>query len=258
MSHVPHGYARVKMRLDWPGATPGVMPWPKYRAFMDAFVGAVGSLRDGPTAEDILPFAVGEGSVIPEALIHEQFIPTIRRLVRGPGRDWSKEERDGVQPLYDLALALQLSLFQIKAGNGRFVSVHCPAESRPGPRARPPETYRQRESIVGRVVGVSGQTFGATLDTPAGRVQCAADFNVTCDFGKYLFCLVEVDGTATRRLDDDRVEEFAAESVTCLDDRRRRPGTRGPSQRDVVNQIRELLADDWAGKSTAEVLGEET
>lgn len=257
MSRIPDGYARVRVRLDWLGASPAAMPWPKYRAFMDALIDAVGSLEGGPVPSQVIAAELREGSVMPELHVVESCLLAFRRLAKGPSRDWSATERAGLQRLHDFARGMQIDLFQIQAGKGRFITMK-PPQANTAPRLQAPTTYRQSETVAGRVLSVGGAETGALVETRRGRVQCDADFALTCELGRHLYRRVQVAGVAIRNLSDHALVAFEARRLVNASDAPTRPGEKRPGQAQTIREIRELLGDQWAGRSVSQILGEES
>jgi hypothetical protein len=221
-------YVKVKLRLQYEGASPEEMGWLEFRAFMDCLVQALEAMPHGPRAADIIPILVGDGSVKPTIRMPREAMRAVRRLQGGPRRGWTSTQRAGVEPLYQFLRSKSATLTGgATRGAGRPFVI---------PDLTPKWQIHELAALTGTVHRVGGNDDKVVLrmDDSQELVHFDAGAAIVEDIGQYMHKRVRADVDIARDALTRAVLAAKIIAFTVLNRPRRR----------FLDELKEALGND--------------
>lgn len=216
---------RVKMKLEYPGASLAEFGWADLREFMDRLLPALAAMPGEPDVEHVIPVHVGEGSVTPVVQMPRAAHRALMILQAGPRRSWTAERRKRVEPFYDFLRArgatVQVGVRTLKP----FVV----------PDATPRWQRHEHTTLFGEVQRAGGNEGKVEiLFERDGRVSCSAGKELAARMGHHLYQPVYVEGESVRDAPTGALVRF---SITDFRTAVRTPPLEG------LRRIRALMGD---------------
>ncbi len=187
-------FKKFSIRLCKKGLTKNTFMWPDYRDFTEAFVKALTSMHNGPSADQIRPEGIRDGSAAVDYSIPREFFAAIRRVGKGPKSDWSDEERHGVIEMHDWCEKKSVRAFVSYPGQKEIEVVIPKKENIPDAIS-----YDTIEGVVWWAGGDNGNVHIKT-DFHDAQMIFQNDFSIASELGKKLYhkvrlsCRIQRDG----------------------------------------------------------------
>lgn len=239
---IPKGWREVGLHLEFDGASPLSLPWPRYRELMDAWVKAICAMEGGPEPDEIVPLQMKAGSVEPSIISRVSRLDQIRRWARGPTKTWTAAEWAGSHDIW-----------QAVEGLGAVASLGVDGCKPIAVRRPPPDTplrVHQFETLEGTLWAAGGKTVTTVRLELDGMHTRAfeAQPRLVYAMRQCLYHRVRVEGEAVRVGPNAELEAltiFAFEDLGRREDWERR--NTASAQREAIRELKDALAPDLDG-----------
>ena len=181
---------KVKIHIDFEGATPETYGWPGLREFMDTLSQALKAMPENPDVDHIVPLRVEGGSVSPLVGMDRLTLAAFERLRSGPRPTWTAEMRRQAQPFYN---HLNNRKASVAGGIRKLKPFKIPtAVVRTGVRE-----LTLVHGVIERVGGNEGK-IDVTINGDGRRLTCSAGRDLAAELGPYLYRAVHLSGEVER------------------------------------------------------------
>lgn len=182
-------FVRVKLKLEYPGASLADFGWVELRDFMDALLGALASMPGEPDVTHMMPVAVTNGSVVPVVQMPREALPAFRKLQAGPRPRWTRDMHRATQPLYAYL-------------RDRNATVHAGVRTlKPFtvPDGSPRWQRHEQTTMLGKVHRAGGHEGKVEIVFEHdGRVVCEAGPELAARIANHLYQPIYVEGECVR------------------------------------------------------------
>lgn len=195
----------VFFRLDHPGASMETLSWPELRDFLEVLNQALVAMPGVSATGQLLPVGLAPGSIQVKVSVHQEDVPALRLLQKGPTKRWTPTMFQGVRPLADFVSKKGGALAYKQRGTFRPVLL---------PSLGSAACHRTVGEIVGTVEWVGGKDGKVDLVTGLKeRISCEAGRDLSVQLARYLYRKVIVQAEYRRdvhggKYDDCRLRSF--------------------------------------------------
>lgn len=215
MAADPKDLIKVTFKLTRDGAddplTPRDMTWPVFKEFMDALTRSLASMRGGPSADEIVPLSLTEGSACHHLGMRRCHKDAVYRFRRGQSAKWSAAEIRGTRPIYGF---LQDGDFNLSVGMRRLKRVIVPSTVQPWVITEHTTLYGQLNRLGGK------HKFSADIDFDRFKTRrCSLSEATAHKMRGWLFGRVAVTGILQRHSVTRDFIEFDISDGRLIEDR---------------------------------------